>query len=413
MSRALRLVLAAMCCVAIGATAMFIDSSEQLFAQRRAAMRAFDLRSREITDALAELRSAQQAYVAAGQGVAFWMPKVDQTRDAIVSSLSTLQQSAMETASKGRLEEAGTTLGEFSTVDQRIRSYIASGAPLMAADIVFTEGGEAVLAVARQVEAARIQERQGLDAFEAARRKQEALAIAGAGGLLLFVIAVLALIPGKPARRSDSAPSGTMAGRDVRAAADAVDNGLALRPIGRPESTPRQAATVPLEVPPNAASTIAAAAQLCTEIGCVGDTAELKALLGRAADLLDASGLMLWMATASAAELRPALAHGYDPQTVERIAPVPRSASNAAAIAFRTATLQIVRSRPGSANGAIVAPVLSADGCIGVLSAEMRHGAEASETVQAVATIIAAQLAGVVASTPAARDERPADSAAM
>ena len=79
-----------------------------------------------------------------------------------------------------------------------------------------------------------------------------------------------------------------------------------------------------------------------------------------------------------------------------------------------TATLQIVAARPGSSKGALVAPVLSVDGCIGVLSAEMRNGAEASETVQAVAVIIAAQLAGVVAATSApGSEERPAGSAAM
>jgi hypothetical protein len=49
----------------------------------------------------------------------------------------------------------------------------------------------------------------------------------------------------------------------------------------------------------------------------------------------------------------------------------------------------------------VVAPVLTADGCIGVLSAEIRDGGEASETVQALAAIVAAQLAGVLASTPA------------
>ena len=69
-------------------------------------MRAFDLRAREVTDALADLRSAQQAYVAAGQGVAFWMPKVDQTLDAIVSSLSTLHQSATDAAAKRALDRS-------------------------------------------------------------------------------------------------------------------------------------------------------------------------------------------------------------------------------------------------------------------------------------------------------------------
>jgi hypothetical protein len=55
---------------------------------------------------------------------------------------------------------------------------------------------------------------------------------------------------------------------------------------------------------------------------------------------------------------------------------------------------------------------LSVDGCIGVLSAEIRDGAESSETVQAAAAIIAAQLAGVLVSTPAA-EARSAGTAAM
>jgi hypothetical protein len=414
MSRALRLLLTAMSCIAIGATAMFVVSSEQQLSQRQAAMRAFDLRAREITDALADLRMAQQAYVAAGQGVAFWTPKVDQTMDTIAGSLSTLQQAATDTTSKRVLDEAATALGEFSTVDKRVRSYLTSGAQLMAADIVFTEGGETAATAAREVERARLQERQALETFDAWRRKQEAMTIAATGGLLLFVIAVLAMRPARAPRQSDSAAARTAAGRGVRPSGDATDDGLVMRPIGRPAPKPGEATAVPAEISPHAAAPmIKAAAQLCTEIGRVGDTAELKTLLGRAADLLDASGLMLWMATASGAELRPALAHGYDPQTVARIPPVARSAGNAAAAAFRTATLQIVVARPGSSKGAIVAPVLSADGCIGVLSAEMRDGAEASETVQAVAALIAAQLAGVVASTPAPAEDRAADSAAM
>jgi hypothetical protein len=413
MSRAPRLILAAMCCIAIGAAAMFIVSSEKQTSLRRANLRAFDLRAREVSDALADLRAAQQAYVAAGQGVAYWMPKVDQTIDAIATSLLTLQQSAAAATSKAALDDVSTTLGEFNTVDQRIRDYITSGAQLMAADIVFTEGGEIVVTAARLVERARIEERQGLDAFEASRRKQEAVALAGAGGLLLLVIAVLALTPARAARQTDPISSGVIDRRDLRPPADSTDDTVTVRYIARPEPKAREAAAMPEDANRAAPSTIKAAAQLCTELGRVGDPEELKTLLGRAAELLDASGLMLWMASASGGELRPALAHGYDPQTLARIPPVPRSAGNAAAAAFRSATLQVVPSRPGSAKGAIVAPMLSADGCIGVLSAEMRDGAEASETVQAIAALLAAQLAGVVASPLAPAEERPADSAAM
>ena len=134
---------------------------------------------------------------------------------------------------------------------------------------------------------------------------------------------------------------------------------------------------------------------------------------GAAADVLDASGLILWMGAPSGAELRPVLAHGYDPQAVARIPPVARSASNAAAAAYRTSTLQIVASQPGASKGAIVAPVVTADGCIGVLSAEIRDGGEAAEMVHAIAALIAAQLAGVLAASTEPAEQRPAGSAAM
>jgi hypothetical protein len=50
----------------------------------------------------------------------------------------------------------------------------------------------------------------------------------------------------------------------------------------------------------------------------------------------------------------------------------------------------------------VVAPILSSDGCIGALSAEIRGGGETSELIQAFATIFASHLAGVLASAPAA-----------
>jgi hypothetical protein len=61
--------------------------------------------------------------------------------------------------------------------------------------------------------------------------------------------------------------------------------------------------------------------------------------------------------------------------------------------------MQIVLRKPGGPAGAIVAPILSADGCIGAFSAETRGGAEGSDTVQALAAIVAAHLASVFAAT--------------
>jgi hypothetical protein len=432
-SRAMRLILAAVCCIASVATATFVLSSEQQIADRRVSERVFDQRAHEATEALADLRTAQQAYVAAGQGVAFWMSKVDATIETVANTLATLQQSATIAASKAALDETGTTLHEFGDVDKRIRGYLQSGAQLMAADIIFTEGGEAAVSAARQVESARLEEQSNLDRFAGERRKQEAQALAAAGGLVILIVVALALSPRKPVARADPASPGRPgAPRELIAPRDPItphqaapwttsadetvsstDETLPLRREASPEPKPAEIAR-PVDVAKRAAGpALKAAAQLCTDLGRVSDSQELRSLIGRAADMLDASGLVLWMGTAAGDELRPAVAHGYDSQMVARIPSVPRSANNAAATAYRTATLQIVLSRPGSAKGAVVAPVVSADGCIGVLSAEIRDGGEASETVQALAAIIAAQLAGVLGSTPAPNEGRSTGSAAM
>jgi GAF domain-containing protein len=88
--------------------------------------------------------------------------------------------------------------------------------------------------------------------------------------------------------------------------------------------------------------------------------------------------------------------------------PVQRSADNAAGAAYRTGKMQIVLSRPGGAPGAIVAPILTAEGCIGALSAEISGGGEASESAQALATIFAAHLATVLADPAAEVESRTA-----
>ena len=69
---------------------------------------------------------------------------------------------------------------------------------------------------------------------------------------------------------------------------------------------------------------------------------------------------------------------------------------NAVSVAFRTGHLEVVRGGRDKP-GAIVAPVVTPGGCVGAIAAEIRHGAEASPSVQAVATIVAAQLASLVA----------------
>jgi hypothetical protein len=376
-SRAARLAFGAAALVAIGAAAFFLFRSEQQISAMNRMLRAFDVRTREATDALAELRVAQQAYVAEGQGVAFWMPKVTTLHETVAAALTSLRQAPVSSAAKTALDEAAATVAEFGNIDQKARDYIKGGQQLMAADVIFTEGGETAAAAARQVETARLAERQAFDAAEAELRKNEAFAAGGAAGVAVLV--VLCLIP--MARTSE---------------AETVDTGLSITPIA---PAPVVKAAQPAPASRNS-TVLKAAASLATDLGRVRDADEMTRLLGRAATLMDASGIVIWLGNIAGSDLQPILAHGYGAQALSRMPPVPRAADNAAGAAYRTGQMQIVLSRPGGAPGAIVAPILSADGCIGALSAEIQGGSEASESIQALATIVAAHLAPLLTAPP-------------
>ncbi len=139
-------------------------------------------------------------------------------------------------------------------------------------------------------------------------------------------------------------------------------------------------------------------AALCTEFGRVRDGDQLKVLLEQAAGLLNARGLIVWLGNTAGADLRPVLAFGYSDSTLARIPTIARVADNAAAAAYRTGEVQIVKSKPGASQGAVVAPLLGMDGCIGALTAEIRDRGEELDTTRALSLILAAQLAGVLAS---------------
>jgi hypothetical protein len=143
---------------------------------------------------------------------------------------------------------------------------------------------------------------------------------------------------------------------------------------------------------------LAAAARLCGDLASVREAGQLPALMGRAAELLDASGIVLWMAGSGGTVLRPAASVGYSDHTLAKMKALSGRSDNAVSVAFRQGQTEVV---PGNKdrNGAVVVPIVTAGGIAGALAVEIRHGAEASPFVQAVVTIIAAQLASLVADT--------------
>lgn len=386
-SAAFRATIGATAWIALGVAAALLFRSEQQLSRLTASIRTFDLRAREATAALVEARVSQQAYVAAGQGIGFWMPKVSASTESAQTALGALRESASGPA-QTPLEQAATTVGEFTGIEKRVRDYLKSGQQLMAGDVIFSEGNEAIASAGRQVETAREAEHEVFDASAAAIRKQEVI-IAGAAATVVGIAVLLLLPGGRPEDVVDRFETRPAPRRMITAPPQ----------VQAPPPTPAPVPQAAAPAPSNA--TVKIAASLATEFGRVRDLDELKHILGKAADAMDASGLMVWMGSPTGAELRVALAHGYATNVLARIPAVPRSADNAAAAAYRSGTLQIVLSRPGSSAGAVVAPIMAADGCVGALSAEIRHGAETSEAVQALAEIAAAHLAGVLGQTAA------------
>jgi hypothetical protein len=387
----------------LGVAGYFLFTTEQHISGRRQNLRAFDQHAREAASALADMRAAQQAYVAAGQGMAFWMPKVAALQEEMTRWVDSLRETALSTDARASLMDAAASITEFGNVDRRARDYLRSGQTLMAGDVVFTEGGATAARAARQVESARIAEHQAFDAAEAGLRRRETIALGAAGAFGVFVMGLLALA--SPGRSRDEAPAAS-SGEGTDPAVTRPTGELMLRDI-----EPRTAqATAPQAFPRGSASLLKAAAELCTDFGRVNDPADLPGLLARAADVMDASGLVVWLGNAAGADLRPVLSHGYPDHVLARMPNVPRSADNAAAAAYRTGKLQIVLRRPGGSNGAVVAPLLAAEGCVGALTAEILAGSETTDGVQALAALVAAQLTGVLSgSAAAAPAETPAN----
>jgi transcriptional regulator with XRE-family HTH domain len=149
-----------------------------------------------------------------------------------------------------------------------------------------------------------------------------------------------------------------------------------------------------------------AAAHLCTELGRVETASGIQPLLREAARVLDATGLIVWVWDALAAELRPALAQGYSDKVLAQLPAVGRDADNATAAAFRSARTCTVRGSEHT-SGALVVPLLTPAGCAGVLAIELRPGREQARSVLAGATIFAAQLAQLVGGAQAAEAPPP------
>jgi CHASE3 domain sensor protein len=398
-SLAVRLVLLAVFIMA-GSTAAYVVLTSESHVRRSVDdVRAFDRAALDAERGVLELRSAQQAYVAAGQGAAVWIAKAAESARTVKDRLEFLRAAAVSPAAQTAIENVSSELQDFDQIDRRARDYVRNGQGLLASDLIFADGFESTSAMTASIEDARGAETAIREADQRATRRAEAAA-AGAA-TLVALITILILVPRSPAAPVDQIQK------------DAVPNSLMMPMNAADWSRPAEAsaATIPAqpvqETAPAASIDLDSIASLCSDLARVMDTKALPALLGRAATVLDAPGIVLWIADPDGRELSPIVTYGYPQQIVLRLGTILRDAENATAAALRTSLLQTVDTDAVS-NGAIAAPLLTPAGCVGIMAAEVRHHGEKDPAKLATASIIAAQLATLVG-PPSTRAQARAD----
>jgi hypothetical protein len=374
---ATRLVRAISVCIAIAiiaAAGYLLKQNDSTIAERRAGADLLRDQARELAASIAEMRTAQVAYVARGQGEDFWMSRVTKLVPVVQQQMSEFSGNLSSAAAQQAFEPASAAIDNFQKLDARAQGFVKGGNVLIAADLIFSDGIEAAATARNQIDAALTEELRARQFAMTVDRRQQLIILGGAAGGVMLLMLLLAVIS-----------------REY----DAIE-----QPAYMPERVVAPPPKAVVEFKP-ANPNLANAARVCTDLACVTDSKELPFLLERTANLLDASGLIVWVADSSATALRPAMSFGYTDQVITRMGSIHRDANNAAAASYRSSEMR-------SVNGALVVPLLTGDGCIGVLSAEMKGGSEKDESSQAIASIFAAQLATLVSPPPSAVDMKTA-----
>ena len=228
-SRAVRLSCGALALIALGAAAFFVIRSETATRRPAAPTAAPSTFARaRVTDALSDLRAAAAGLrrrrpgrrVLDAEGCPDRGERRHVNRDAAQHGHQRRRPLGGRSRPPPRLPTSPRSTRARATI-------CGSGQLLMAGDVIFTEGDQTAATAARQVEAARLAEHQALDASEGAVRRQEAMALAGAGGADGAHRA--AARRRRAARRAEEeaplsiAPIEPSAGRAAVAPADALD----------------------------------------------------------------------------------------------------------------------------------------------------------------------------------------------
>jgi hypothetical protein len=362
--------------------------NEQAFDKARGDAASADRAVSRTTELLLEIRASLHAYVAPGQGLPFWSKRAQDNIDALRDSLVALDASVA--ASGGTLADSLDSVDQLTAAERRARGHVSRGEMQLAGDVIFTEVRDLLASTTNQVDTVRGNLKRRID-VRAADIRNEQMMLAG-GALALWILIALLLMPTPaPVATKDPGQWRSEFKERIQKPVPTPEALVAAVPVAPVAPPAPLAPPVPVE-PSVAMSKMRALSEICADLSSVSDPGALQGALERISVLLNATGLIVWVAANDNGSLAPVATQGFDPTLVARIGRIPRDSANLTAAAFRDNTPKV--SPPTATTPAAVAIAMCGPtGPAGVLSIELKPGQTVDEAKVALASIVAAQLA--------------------
>jgi len=332
----------------------------------------------ETVELLLDLRGSLHAYVAPGQGLPFWAKRAQDTIETLKQKLQGLDETLAR--SGGSLQESLDGVDQLVAAERRARTYVSREELQLAGDVVFTEIRDILALVTTQVQSVRTNLRRDADRRMASMRSEQVMLAAAAIAVWLIIAVLLFPAEVKPEVK------------DPGQWRNELKETLKKPAPPPPVVTPVVAAPPGPIAPVIEVSVVRQVSDICADLSALADPGALKGVLERVSTLLNATGLIVWVASNDASTLTPVATHGFDPKLVSRIGKVPRDSANLTAAAFRDNAPRM-SAATATAPAAIAVPMVGPTGPSGVLSIELKAGQGVEESRVALAAIVAAQLA--------------------
>lgn len=369
---------------------------EKALTKARQDAAAADAAISRTSELLLDIRAAMHAYVAPGQGLPFWAKRAQEDIDLLRQNLVALDAMAAANGG-GSLAESLDSVDQLTAAESRARTHVSRDEMQLAGDVIFTEVRDLLAGTTNQVDAARVDLKRRHDQRQAAIRNEQAMLAAGALGLWIVIALFLAPTPAAVAVKDPAQWRSELK--------STLEKPIPVTPETLvPAAAPPEPRNPGTAEPSVSLSSMRTLSEICADLSSLSDPGALQGALERISVMLDATGLIVWVASNDGGSLTPVATHGFDPNLVARIGKIARDSANLTAAAFRENTPK-TSTPTATAPAALAVAMCGPTGPAGVLSVELKAGQTVDEAKLALASVVAAQLATLTMPVPLAEPE--------